>query len=216
VPAATADIREVASRLDGIGAAYGAMARFLLAPADESLQRQLAEPGQLESWPMPRDLHTTRGLELLESSTSESETAADLNRDYQRLFVGPDSLLAPPYESVYRTVDRLLFDEPTFEVRAAYRTLGLQAPHLNREPDDHIGLEFSFLSSLCEHALVALARDDRRRFDEVLDIHRRFLCSHLLLWGGDCLGLVETNSQTLFYKGVGALGLGVLLHAAKW
>jgi hypothetical protein len=37
-----------------------------------------------------------------------------------------------------------------------------------------------------------------------------------LLWGGDCLGLVETNSQTLFYKGVGALGLGVLLHAAKW
>jgi hypothetical protein len=28
--------------------------------------------------------------------------------------------------------------------------------------------------------------------------------------------LVEANAETAFYQGVGALGLGVLLHVASW
>jgi TorA maturation chaperone TorD len=144
------------------------------------------------------------------------ETAAALQQDYERLFIGPNSLLAPPYESVYRTVERLVFDAPTFEVRAEYRSLGVQAPSFNREPDDHLGLEFSFLTLLCSRALDALERRDANAVDDALEAQRRFLSKHLLCWAADCLGLVEANAKTAFYQGVGELGLGVLAHAASW
>ena len=213
---ATLDDRTLAARLDGFAAAYGAMARFLLAPADDDLRRRLGEAGQLESWPMPRDPETSRGIDFLTDSSTEGETGAALLQDYERLFVGPNSLLAPPYESVYRTVERLVFDAPTFEVRAEYRSLGVQAPSFNREPDDHLGLEFSFLALLCNRALDALERRDATAVDDALEAQRRFLSKHLLCWAADCLGLVEANAKTAFFQGVGELGLGVLAHAASW
>ena len=192
------------------------MSRFLLAPADGELQEMLVEPGQLESWPMPRDPDTTRGLELLGASIAARETVEVLRHDYECLLTGPGSTLPPPFESVYRSLDRLLFDGPTFEVRAEYRRLGVQAPNFNKEPDDHIGLEFSFLALVCDHALGALESKDRVSLDEALEVQRRFLVVHLLAWGGECLTLLEANAKTAFYKGVGALGLGVLVQAAAW
>jgi TorA maturation chaperone TorD len=192
------------------------MARFVLAPGDEALQGRLSEPGSLASWPMPRNTATVRGLELLVASGAARETPAALRRDYQRLFVGPNSLLAPPYESVYRSVERLLFDTATFEVRAEYLSSGLQAPGLNCEPDDHLGLEFSFLSLVCARALDALESANQALLDEALGVQRRFLKEHLLCWGPECLGMVENSADTAFYRGVGALGLGVLAHAASW
>jgi len=216
MPSATLADRALEARLDGFAAAYSAMARFLLAPADDELQRRLGEPGQLESWPMPRDPKTSRGIDRLAASSAAGETAAALLQDYERLFVGPNSLLAPPYESVYRTVDRLVFDAPTFEVRAEYRSLGVQAPNFNREPDDHLGLEFSFLALLCTRGLEALEGKDQTAVDDALEAQHRFLREHLLCWAADCLGLVEANAETAFYQGVGALGLGVLAHAASW
>jgi TorA maturation chaperone TorD len=204
------------ARLDGFAAAYSSLARLLLAPADDELLERLAAPGQLEAWPMPRDPATCRGLDRLRALGADRESVTSLERDYERLFVGPNSMLAPPYESVYLTMERLIFDGPTFEVRAAYRSLGMQAPSFNREPDDHIGLEFSFLSLLCTRALDAAERGDQPAVESVLEAQRRFLSEHLLRFGAECLGLVEANAQTIFYQGVGALGLGVLAHAAVW
>jgi TorA maturation chaperone TorD len=208
--------RALVARLDGFAAAYSAMARFLLAPADGALLERLREPGQLKTWPMPRDLETCRGLKLLADSISVAETELVLQKDYERLFLGPGSPIAPPYESVYRTPERLLFDTPTFEVRAAYRSVGLMAPRFNREPDDHLGLEFSFLAVVCSRGLDALENRDRAGLDEALAIQRRFLSEHLLLWAEQFLGSLEANAKTAFYQGVGALGLGVLSQAASW
>ena len=208
--------RALAARLDGFAAAYSAMARFLLEPSDEALQSRLAEPGQLQAWPMPRDPLTSRGIDKLLASAEAGEGVRALRADYERLFVGPNSLLAPPYESVYLTTERLIFEGPTFEVRAAYRAMGVQAPRFNREPDDHIGLEFSFLALLCHRGLDALESEDQVELASALEAQRHFLSEHVLRWGGDCLTLVETNAETAFYQGVGALGLGVLAHADTW
>ncbi len=204
------------ARLDGFAAAYNSMARLLLAPADQELLEGLAAPGQLEAWPMPRDQATSRGLDRLRASNAAPESVTTLERDFERLFIGPNSLLAPPYESVHLTTERLIFDGPTFEVRAAYRSLGLEAPSFNREPDDHIGLEFSFLSLLCSRTLDAAEVGDQLKIESLLELQRSFLGNHLLQWGATCLDLVEANAQTAFYQGVGALGLGVLAHAATW
>ena len=205
---ATAALRDptLAARLDAFGAAYVATSRFVLAPVDDDLLERLGEPGQLESWPMPRDTDTSRGLELVRTSLESAEAVAALKRDYERLFTLP----------VWRTPERLLFDAPTFEVRAEYRSLGVQAPSLNRDPDDHLGLEFNFLGLVCSHALDAHDRGDTAGLDQALETQRRFLGDHLLRWGPDFLASVEQNAETVFYKGVGALGLGVLTNAAAW
>jgi TorA maturation chaperone TorD len=208
--------RVLKARLEAFSVAYGTMSRFLLAPVDRVLQEHLAEPGQLQSWPMPRDAETARGIEHLCASQVANETQAELGQDFERLLTGPNPPLAPPYESVYRSTERLLFDGPTFEVRAEYLRVGVRAPNFNREPDDHIGLELSFLAIVCGKALEALERSDALALDEALELQRRFLTEHLLCWAGECLAMIELSAKTSFYKGVGALGLGVLAHAATW
>lgn len=215
---ATAALRDraLAARLDAFAAAYSTMSRFLLAPTDQDLRERLREPGQVESWPMPRDPKTSRGLALVRTSLEVDEPVKALEHDYERLFTLPVPVVAPPYESVWRTPERLLFDVPTFEVRAEYRSLGVQAPNFNREPDDHLGLEFNFLGLVCNHALDALARGDAAELDQALETQRRFLRDHLLPWGPDVLACVEQEAETTFYKGVGALGLGILANAASW
>ena len=45
--------------------------------------------------------------------------------EYTRLFIGPMSLVAPPWESVYGQKDAMLFQESTLEVRNTYRQYGL-------------------------------------------------------------------------------------------
>jgi Nitrate reductase delta subunit len=61
-----------------------------------------------------------------------------LEFEYNRLFVGPALLIAPPYESVYRTEDHLVMGETTLDVRRAYREANLRVRETFKEPEDHI------------------------------------------------------------------------------
>ena len=209
--------RLIGARLDSFAAAYGFLSRLFLAPADADLCARLAEPGLLDEWPLEADAATAEGLRMLGSAGGaggvEPTDPTALARDYQALFVGPGHLLATPYESVYRTVDRLLFDEPTLQVRATYRAFGLEAPRLNREPDDHLGLELNFLSHLCVRGLDALSQDDGPMLDSIFAAHSAFLTDHVLAWAPECLDLVAEHARTDFYRGVAALTRGALEQA---
>lgn len=160
---------------------------------------------------MERDEATQRGLTALESHPHAS--LDELALDYQWLFVGPGMPRAVPYESVYLSKEHLLFEEQTFAVRDAYREFGLQAPRPNAEPDDHIALEFSFLAHLCVQALDALEAGDELLVDRCLAAEQAFLNDHLLTFGPQCLSAMEEKAETDFYRGVAALGLGVLAQA---
>lgn len=60
---------------------------------------------------------------------------------FNRLFVGPGPVAAPPYASVYLETERRLMGEATLFAREAYAVLGLASPWQGSLPDDHIGLE---------------------------------------------------------------------------
>jgi TorA maturation chaperone TorD len=65
---------------------------------------------------------------------------------FNRLFVGPRALLAPPYASVYLDGDNTrLMSETTMKVRQLYELIGLVSPWLNKIPDDHVALELDAL-----------------------------------------------------------------------
>lgn len=75
---------------------------------------------------------------------------------FNRLFVGPGPVAAPPYASVYLETERRLMGEATLFAREAYAALGLASPWQGSLPDDHIGLELdaalAVFAALRQHA----------------------------------------------------------------
>lgn len=203
---------ELGRRLDEFAGAYTFTSRLLLEPPDLALLDRIGHPGLPDEWPM-RDDASRQGMRLLIAGIAEGPVP--LARDHQALFVGPGPLLAPPYESVYLSREHLLFEEQTLQVREAYRAFGLVAPALNREPDDHIGLELHFLAEVCLRSLDALDAGDDDRLDATLAAHQAFLTDHLLVWGPDCLGRIREHATTDYFRGVALLTSGLLDQARE-
>lgn len=161
------------------------------------------------------------GLEIMQRWSAENRAGIDeagfkaLSQDHLHLFIGIDRVLAPVWESVYFNESRLVFQEQTLQVRDWYARFGLQIERLNREPDDHIGLEMSFVAHLAALALQALEENDGPKFDGIQQAQRDFLSQHLLRWGPAWAGLVETHAKTDFYRGLAHLTRGALLAAAR-
>lgn len=70
---------------------------------------------------------------------SELASPAELEFEFNRLFVGPTSPSAPPYASVYLEKEPRLMGQTTMQVRALYRSMALAAPQ--GMPDDFLPYE---------------------------------------------------------------------------
>ncbi len=156
------------------------------------------------------------GLRLLRAYCSKWHAGdlAGLRADYARLFVGPDKLQAPPWESVFRSSEHLLFEKYTVQVREMYRRFGLQAPRLNAEPDDHIGLELAFMVHLCSLAIKAIGSGQSARFEECALAMQEFLNDHLMKWAPEFAQRVIEAAETDYYRGVAYLLVGTLAETA--
>ena len=139
--------------LDRCAAALTVLARLQLTPPDEETMDQVA--GLAGQWPLsglPQETPDAQqarenGWQLLKTSRRDGESAEHVRDDQDRLYGITARALIPPYESVHRNTDGLIFDAATLDVRSMYRRAGLRAPALGREPDDHLGLELDFLAS---------------------------------------------------------------------
>jgi putative dimethyl sulfoxide reductase chaperone len=138
--------------------------------------------------------------------TTPDHAAAALREDWEVLFEGPGPIAAPPWESVYRTTDQVLFGPTTLAVRKAYQrwgfSLGDAAGH---EPEDHIATELEFLVRL----LAAEAAEPRAAAER-----KHFVQEHLLRWVSPFATLVEDRAETLYYQGVARLLPGYLQACA--
>ncbi|MFP5346513.1 MAG: molecular chaperone [Actinomycetes bacterium] len=202
----------LAVRLDELAAACSFLSRLFLAPVDEHVLAAVADPDLLADWPLERDVETRAGLSALGRAGAgpSPESLPELRRDHERLLVGPAHVVACPYESVYLSEEHLIFERQTLEVRAFYARFGLEAPRLNSEPDDHIGLELDFVAHLCLRALDALDTGDASEAATLTAAVGDFLRGHLLLWVHDCLRRLEDGAQTEFYRGVARLTRGTV------
>jgi putative dimethyl sulfoxide reductase chaperone len=213
VPDLGATVDPPPASLDAVAAASHVLSRLLLAPPDGELLAATRDPRLLADWPLPSE-EATLGTGLLASS-AETEDGPSVRRDHLRLFVGPDRLPAPPYESVYRSADRLVFDVETFRVRSVYSRHGLAAPQLDREPDDHAGLELSFVLVLSTRAMDASDVGDVASAGCLAHELRTFLAEHLLVWGPQFAERVVQHARTEYYTGVGWLLQGYLDSARR-
>ena len=213
--ATVAETDTLAQDLDRMAAAFTTLSRVLLASPTQDVLDQLRDAELLAQWPGRPSAESRDGIAALLESGRLEEDARDVRRDFTQLFVGPERMTAPPYESVHRSEDRLIFEQDTFVVRAAYAEFGLAAPRLNQEPDDHIGLEMAFIGELCVRGLDALDSADHAELARVVAAIARFLDEHLLAWGPQCLTLIASEATTSFYRGVAALGQGLLSDAGR-
>ena len=207
------DRERLGETLDRFAAAFTALSGLLAVAPDAELVTRMRDAELLADWPLPDEGDTHEGLGLLRASAQAEESVEVIRRDYNRLFFGPEPMIAPPYESVHRSQDRLVFERETLQVRAAYAEFALAAPRLNKEPDDHIALELSFLSTLCVRAMDLLDADDDASAARHLAGVRDFLAQHLLVWGPTCFDQAAAGATTSFYQGVARLGRATLAAA---
>ncbi|MEG0776380.1 MAG: molecular chaperone TorD family protein [Raoultibacter sp.] len=107
-----------------------------------------------------------------------------LQSDYAVVFEGPESLPAPPWESVYTSNKRLLFQKSTLEIRNIYRSQGLLPSLYPRVADDHISLELDYLSHLAQRSLEAFVAQDEESYAQAMAANKAFLVDHLGVWVG--------------------------------
>jgi TorA maturation chaperone TorD len=208
---------ELTSTLGGEGLVFDILARGLYVYDDRAWLQSLADDGVFEDIPFAGSQpDVVSGMAELRSWSEKNRGGMsdaaydDIKADYTRLFVVPGESFTPPWESVYFNVDQMVFQEQTMQVRACYRRFGLEAENLNKEPDDHIAMELSFIGYQALRALDALNAQDYQVFQEAIGAQKGFLCDHLLQWGPQWCRRMSSVARTEFYRGMALLTSGTL------
>ncbi len=217
-----ADFDALEQNLIGEALLFGLLGKILYGDLDKTWLESLIGEDVFTETPWGTEQpEIQRGLELLgrwaienRSGISDAEFKA-LKRDQLHLFIGTDHVLAPVWESVFFSEKRFVFQEQTLQVRAWYSRFGLQFEKINREPDDHIGIELVFVAHLASYALRAIA-EDQNAVDDIIQAQCDFLSEHLLRWGPAWAKLVKQHAETDFYRGIGHLTHGALFAAAEF
>jgi putative dimethyl sulfoxide reductase chaperone len=144
-----------------------------------------------------------KAIQMLEEIDEEKLTTFPF--DYNRLFVGPNRLLASPYESSYENIEGSLMQTETLNVRNFYYHEGLQVAEEGRFPDDHIQFELEFMVHL-----LGFRNEEEKR-----DIEELFLQKHLLKWCPKHCERIAQNSQNEITLAMGLLLQG-FLQFEKW
>lgn len=127
-----------------------------------------------------------QSLQMLEEVNEN--TIQTLEHDYNRLFVGPNKLLASPFESSYRNYEGNVLQQETLNVRNFYHYVGLQVANEGQIPDDHIQFEFEFIL----HILSDPTTQDN------LQIYKMFLEKHLMQWVfKHCKKIIENSQNSI-------------------
>jgi DMSO reductase family type II enzyme chaperone len=163
---------------------------------------------------LPVDEQIAGGLRLLSGSLEpfkrrvSDRDLEQLQGDHFQLLIGSGMPAAPPWESFYRTEERLMVSNRTLEVRSFYERFGLVSERKDQEPEDHIGLELEFMGWLCDRYGQCLRKGDVLGAAPALQAQRDFLDEHLLQWIGRFCQEVARSAWTDFFRGVANLTEG--------
>ncbi|NLS56446.1 Tat proofreading chaperone DmsD [Hafnia alvei] len=138
-------------------------------------------------WPYGSEQQLEQCVALLTTATNEP-----LEDAYQRLFIGPHALPAPPWGSVYLDKESVLFGDSTLALRQWMRLHHIEGQSEQQEPEDQFGLMLMMAAWLAETQPQALGE---------------FLSVHLLPWSSRYLTLMIQDAQHPFYQGLAELAL---------
>lgn len=175
-------------------------ALFYYDPADprvSNLINLFSSSEWLVEWPFTHDYDCQQIDRRFQDSLNNPEILQDA---YQRLFIGPYALPAPPWGSVYLDKENVLFGISTLELRAWLRNNQINIELNQNEPEDHVGLLFLLTAWIIENKPELL---------------REFLEIHFLPWVYRYLEKMQLNSGHEFYEATALLAAETLKHFQK-
>ncbi|MDR0515208.1 MAG: molecular chaperone TorD family protein [Coriobacteriaceae bacterium] len=206
----------------------GRLSRNLLRPriglAEELLEGSYRH--QLERFFCDKQGHVEEGIgeafELLDRFLDEIKglTAEELRLmlevDYNRLFVGPGHLLAPPYESYYESVRAdaglgRLRTQAEREVTAIYAEHGYTMPDVFVDLPDHAAIELEFISLLMEKEAQLWENGSNDEAAALQADIAGFVNGHFAAWFPQCAARIRAEAKTGFYPMVALLACRLLL-----
>jgi len=150
-------------------------------------------------------------IKVREAMKKDPEGTLDkLKSEYTYLFIGPNKLPAPPWESVYVTKERLIFQESTLKVRQAYLEYKFLPKNYPHEADDHLALELDFMAHLAGLAGEKFEEGKVEEAKKVLLDQKNFLEKHLLVWIGDFAEQIQESKTHYFYPQTAKLTARIL------
>ncbi|WP_333849793.1 Tat proofreading chaperone DmsD [Leclercia sp.] len=171
-------------------------ALFYFAPDSEQaapLVTALTEGDWQQDWPLPPG-QLAPIAEALRQQADEPLPDA-----WQRLFIGPWALPAPPWGSVWLDRESVLFGDSTLALRQWMRDNGIAFEMVQNEPEDHVGTLLLLAAWLAETGRNA-ERD-------------QLLAWHLLPWSTRFLAVFVESAGHPFYRALGQLAQ---LTLADW
>lgn len=132
--------------------------------------------------------------------TLEVANFDELAEEYRRLFIGPNMINAPLWESFYTDEKNLLFSKSTFQIRDLLLKSGREYILKNNEPEDHLLVELEFA--------IYLINENLRTYEEtgefnktLLEDHLNLLTNHLCVWVPQLGERIRKHSTTPLYVG---------------
>ena len=163
-------------------------------PQAAPLVEALREGGWLSQWPYPEAASRQTAAGFREPDGEET-----LEQAWQRLFIGPWALPAPPWGSVWLDRESVLFGDSTLALRQWMRDNAIVFGTTGSEPEDHIGLLLLMAAWLAEN-------DNTQALEQLL-------AWHLLPWADRFLQVFSENAGHPFYAALGILTRQTL---AQW
>jgi TorA maturation chaperone TorD len=130
----------------------------------------------------------------------KTDAIEELKVEYARLFVGPYTLPAPPYGSVYLEPERQIMGNSTMDVVNRYRQSGLVVAEDFKDAPDHIVAELEFMHFLIFKEIEAINQGDAKSIFKCLLNQQSFLNDHLGAWVSEFAGKVVENAKMTFYQ----------------
>lgn len=196
----------------GLGEVYGFLGNSLLKPMTMTATVGL-DPAFWEAFPTFDDGGVAAAIgacsrnaaALVERAQVEGADAVERCAvEYTRLFVGPPSPAAPPWETMYRGEGVSVgFGQATFEMRALLREAGLEVKNENNQYEDHLGIELLYLCELCQRAADA---EDAAEGAAVAS----FIEAHPLSWVGDLHDRIAQTAPEGYFAALTQLAEAVL------
>lgn len=192
----------ICTLLSGRAYVFSVLHRMLGSEPTKELLDAVASDESLEAVSLfESDSEAAAKLKNVLASCRNLDAAAidAIRSEYTRLFLGPDKLIAPPWESCYTAKERALFQESTLQVRGWYQQYSYVPAGYPSHPDDHISLMMHFLALTTERAKACFEMDLACGYKSLLEGQKLFEKNHILNWmDAYCEDMGKSDTKLLY------------------
>lgn len=202
------DLSYARSRMEERAEAYQFLSSVLYSEVTEEFLEGLLSFEAEEGSVIAAYVESLQGADL-------RQEAQELRCEFARLFLGMCANPIAAYESVFLSPNKCLMQDERDEVLAEYRAHGFAVSEDFKLPEDHVSVEFAFMSSLARKTAEAIGAEDLEKANELIESQGEFLKDHLCRWIPMLAERVLSESRSDFYRGVAEIARDIVAEDAE-